>query len=454
MVLGAVVYGSLAARWPWTGGDYAWQTRILDARLGAVLALTSWWLVVAATAPVFGNLVLVQVVDPLLTEAGWDGLASWFRERDGIFACSLIAIAVATAFVGLGMRRAAWVQRALVAIGGASFLTVVVLLLTANPAEFARSFDEQSAEIYGTGQIASSQIVQIENIDPEVTELEPASTVRLVPLLLLFALWIGWAGPLVGEVRAKTRDACRLALVRVAMISTLVALVFLVAIGRGQTWELWNEANDLYWRTIYGTAATTPLPAWPNPVVFATWVTDSTAIRILVMAGMAAWVVGLAATLFLAATRVLLAAASDGVLPRFVARTTGDSVPTAALALLVLPACAFSALGAYSDSFTSWASVAVVALAVTTLGTAFAAANAFRREDRKLAVVAVLFFLVVTIAVGAWIADPVYGIRTVGSLLFLVSLYSIAGLVLVIGRRRGSGAVALGRSGATVGRGD
>jgi len=111
VVLGAVVLGSLATRWPWTGGDYAWQTRLLDARFGAVLALTSWWLVVALLAPVYGNVALVQVIDPLLTYAEWNGLASWFRGRDGIFTSSLLAITIATAFAGLGMRRAAIAQR-------------------------------------------------------------------------------------------------------------------------------------------------------------------------------------------------------------------------------------------------------------------------------------------------------------------------------------------------------
>ena len=78
-VLGAVVYGSLCGRWPWTGGDYAWQTRFLDRRVGAILALASWWLVVALLAPVYGNVAVVQALDPIATHAGWDSLASWFR---------------------------------------------------------------------------------------------------------------------------------------------------------------------------------------------------------------------------------------------------------------------------------------------------------------------------------------------------------------------------------------
>lgn len=436
VLLGAIVFGSLAARWPWTGGDYAWQTRLLDTRLGAVLALTSWWLAVTLLAPVYGNVILVQVVDPLLADAGWDGLASWFRGRDGIFTCSLVAIAVATAFVGMGMRRAALVQRVLVVAGLAAFVAVLGLFLTGGPNEFRDAFDANSAEIYGTSPLASSQILEIGSLDASVAEIQPFSTLRLIPLALLFSLWIGWAGPLAGEVRSRKPDGNRLALIRAAAASTVLTLLLFVAIGRGNTWELWNEANNLYWGTLYGTTAATPLATWPNPVVFATWLTESSPLRYAVMLGMSAWVIGWTTTLFLPATRVLVAAATDNVLPRSVARAKGDSVPTVALALLVVPACALAAADAYWDAFAGWAAIAVVALALTTLGSAVTAVLAFRREQPLLAVLAALFALLVGLVVGAWMFDPVYGLRAYGPFAFLAALYVFSTAIYLMPRRR------------------
>lgn len=435
VLLGAVVFGSLAMSWPWTGGDYAWQTRFLDRRIGAILALTSWWLVVALLAPVYGNVILVQVIDPLLTYAEWDGVASWFRGRDGIFTSSLIAITVATAFAGLGMRRAAVAQRIVVLLGGVALVVVLALFLTGGPDEFRDAFDERSAELYGTSPLASSQIVEIGTFDANVTEVEPLNTLRLVPLALLFSLWIGWAGPLVGEVRTRRPDAIRHVLIRAAAGSTVISLFLFVAIGRGNTWDLWNEANNLYWGTVYGTTAATPLAAWPNPVVFAMWLTDSSFLQYAILIGMSAWVLGWMATLFLPATRVLLAAANDNVLPRSVARITGDSVPLVALALLVVPACALAALDAYWDAFASSTSVAVVALGVTTAGSGVAAAKAFRRDDRLLAGISTLFVLIVALVIGVWALDPVYGLRTLGSLAFLAALYAIAAAIYVLSRR-------------------
>ena len=436
MLLGAVVIGTLAARWPWTGGDYAWQTRLLDARVGAVLALTSWWLVVAILAPVYGNMIVVQVIDPLLTYASADDVASWFYGREGTFAASLLAIAVATAFVGLGMRRGAIAQRLLVAVGAVALVAVMALLFSGGPNEFRDAFDEQATERYGTSPLASSQIIEIGEFDASASKVDAPATLTLVPLVLLFGLWIGWAAPLAGEVRTRKPDGLRRTLVRTAAASTVTSLLLFVALGRGITWEFWNEANNVYWGTVYGTTAATPLPTWPNPVVLATWLTDSTFVQVAVVIGMAGWVVGSAATLFLAATRVLLAAASDRVLPTSVARMTGDAVPLNALALLVVPACVLAAVDAYSETFAGWTAIAVVALGLTTMGSGVAAVVALRRDQPRLAVVSAVFVALVGLVVAVWLLDPVYGMRTVGAVVFVVLLYAISASLYAISRRR------------------
>ena len=138
---------------------------------------------------------------------------------------------------------------------------------------------------------------------------------------------------------------------------------------------------------------------------------------------------------------MLLAAANDSVLPRFIARTTGDSVPLRALALLVVPACAFAALDAYWEAFAELTSVAVVALALTTAGSGVAAALAFRREDRILAGISTLFVLLVAVVIAVWVLDPVYGMRTFRSFAFLLALYGISAVVYTLSRRRRRGSL-------------
>jgi hypothetical protein len=133
---------------------------------------------------------------------------------------------------------------------------------------------------------------------------------------------------------------------------------------------------------------------------------------------------------------VLVAAAADGILPRRIARTTGDSVPVAALALLVVPACALAAADAYWDAFARWSAVAVVPLGLTTLASGVAAVVAFRRTQRALAAVAALFTLTVAVVIGAWVLDPVYGLQSYGSAAVLAILYALAVGLFAVRRNR------------------
>ena len=111
-------------------------------------------------------------------------------------------------------------------------------------------------------------------------------------------------------------------------------------------------------------------------------------------------------------------------------------MPVVALGLLVVPACVLAALDAYWDAFADWTSSAVVVLALATAGSGLAAVMAFRRESRAVALVAALFVLLVALVVGAWVADPLFGIRSLGSLVFLIVIYAAATVVVAMGLRR------------------
>ena len=90
------------------------------------------------------------------------------------------------------------------------------------PNEFRDAFDERSAEVYGTSPLASSQIVEIGGFDASVTKVEPLDTLRPRPARACSSA-SGSDGPArwSGEVRVRKPDAIRRALIRVAAISTL-----------------------------------------------------------------------------------------------------------------------------------------------------------------------------------------------------------------------------------------
>ncbi|MGI8885974.1 MAG: hypothetical protein ACR2G9_03575, partial [Gaiellaceae bacterium] len=54
----------------------------------------------------------------------------------------------------------------------------------------------------------------------------------------------------------------------------------------------------------------------------------------------------------------------------------------------------------------------------------------------RLAVVSAVFVALVALVVAVWLLDPVYGMRTVGAVAFLVLLYAITAALYAISRRR------------------
>src|SRR6266851_1830555 len=53
-----VTYAGLVSVMPRTGGDYAWQSRILGGGVGFVLAITGWWFTLFLWAPIYANILI------------------------------------------------------------------------------------------------------------------------------------------------------------------------------------------------------------------------------------------------------------------------------------------------------------------------------------------------------------------------------------------------------------
>ena len=65
------------------------------------------------------------------------------------------------------------------------------------------AFNREARETFSTGGITTTQIREAGRLDAQLAEVDTGDSFRLVPTILLFALWIGWATPLAGEVRRR-----------------------------------------------------------------------------------------------------------------------------------------------------------------------------------------------------------------------------------------------------------
>src|ERR1700694_6331744 len=66
-----VTYAGLVSVMPRTGGDYAWQSRVLGGGIGFVLAGTGGWVTLWLWAPIYANILVVQFFSPLAATLGW-----------------------------------------------------------------------------------------------------------------------------------------------------------------------------------------------------------------------------------------------------------------------------------------------------------------------------------------------------------------------------------------------
>src|SRR5260370_24145024 len=87
-----ITYAMSVSVMPRTGGDYAWQSRVLGGGIGFVLSVTGWWFTLWLWAPIYGNILVVQFFAPLAATFGWSNVTSFFSSPNGIFVSSLIVL--------------------------------------------------------------------------------------------------------------------------------------------------------------------------------------------------------------------------------------------------------------------------------------------------------------------------------------------------------------------------
>ncbi len=95
LIFEIIVYASLIAVMPRSGGDYVWMTRIFGGGIGFILAITGWWFTLWLWTPIYGDMLRQFVLTPLLGVLGQKDLALWFSGKGTpLFVSTLIAIGI------------------------------------------------------------------------------------------------------------------------------------------------------------------------------------------------------------------------------------------------------------------------------------------------------------------------------------------------------------------------
>jgi len=444
-----IAYTGLIVTIPRAGGDYVWQSRILGGPVGFVFAVTGWWFILWLWAPIYGSILNVELIQPLLYTLGAKGAALYFSSHNGTFTICVITIALAGFLVSLGMSGYARVQKWCFAGGMIGFLTIVVLLLAFSHGSFVSSVNTEAHKIfgvsnaYGTTQVAAAKISYAA---PGFGLNAFGASMLLVPMLMFYLLWPNWGSTLYGEVRGAS-DFKRVftGMFSGLWLTVLLSVVFLLLMAKTFGWAFYNNANAAYW------AGKATIPIWPYPAMLASWLVHNTAFQVIILLVMSLWFFGWVGTLFLSSTRVIFAAAFDRVLPDSAATVSEKrKVPMASLVLLLLPAVALSAVYAYWVKFQTYTLDATLVIAVTYLVSAFAvvilpwrkpelwkasAASKFKVLGVPIVPVAGLATMgLIIFNLYEWLSDSAFGVNNGPSLVFMGILYVLAIVVYVVAR--------------------
>ena len=447
-----IAYAGLVVTIPRAGGDYVWQTRILGSGIGFVMAATGWWFILWLWAPIYGNILSVQLFEPLWATLKWTwpgGGYAWFGTHNGIFIVTLITIALAGLLVSIGMAGYAKVQRWCFIGGLIGFAVVVILLLFNSHANFVSSFNLEAHKLFGVNNAyaATNKAAAKAGYTTSPLGFGPLGpTMLLVPALMFFLLWPNWGTTLYGEVRGAS-DFKRVFAGMFFGLWTTVALtiIFLLLMAKTVGWGFYQNLNSLDYNL------TPQFGIWPYPFMFAGWLVHNTAFQVALILVLSLWFFGWVGTLFLSSTRVIFAAAFDRVLPDRAAEVSEKRrVPFYSLILMLLPAVGLAALYAYSTTFVTYTLDATLVIAVTYLFSAIAVVILpLRKPDLWFASPASKVKLfgvpivpvagVVTIALLVfnlyeWLSNDLYFVNKPASLVYMGSMYVLA-IVIFVGAR-------------------
>jgi APA family basic amino acid/polyamine antiporter len=447
-----IAYTGLVVTIPRAGGDYVWQTRILNSGLGFVMAVTGWWFILWLWAPIYGNILSVQLFEPLWATLKWTwpaGGAAWFGTHNGIFVVSLITIALAGVLVSIGMAGYAKVQRYCFIGGVIGFLVVVILLLINSHADFISSFNREALNLFGVknAYAATNHAAVKAGYTTSPLGFGPLGpTMLLVPAMMFFILWPNWGTTLYGEVRGASDFKRVFAGMFIGLWLTVAfTVIALLLIAKTFGWGFYQNLNSLDYNL------TPQFGIWPYPFMFAGWLVHNTAFQVILILVLSLWFFGWVGTLFLSSTRVIFAAAFDRVLPDRAAEVSERRrVPFYSLVLMLLPAVGLSALYAYNTTFVTYTLDATLVIAVTYLFSAIAVVILpLRKPDlwysspaskvKLLGVPVVPVAGVVTIGLLVfnlyeWLSNDAYFVNNHDSLYYMGGMYVLAIVIYIAAR--------------------
>jgi len=438
-------YTGLIPTMPRVGGDYVWQTRVLNPALGFFIIFPGWLLCLPMWITLNNIAYCQQLIAPMFLLFGDVNTAAFFLTGTGLFAVTLFNLIYSFITCGFGLKLYAWVQKptyilALIGLLAANF----VFFAYGDPNVFEGNFNRFYHDVLGYETMtayedtlnAAAEGGLALSLNWDVVKATP-----LIPLIVFYGLWPVWGAPMYGEVRGSTSVWKTFMSMMMANLP-LNILAILVFTGAWKTvrYEFFQAWNWGWWGG--GGPGSLMPPSVPFYVYF---VTGSAALTLFILFfNTWAWLhTNGAGNGYLVVTRMMFAMSFDRLLPSwFATLSTRYRVPlfsmiwTAALAALLGYLYSFN-IGGFSVLFLDATLVLLLGFCITAI---VAIVLPYRNPDLWKAspaskygplfsISAIIFLGYALMIFYYWIADPLYGVNNPVSAVFLGCIY-IAGLII------------------------
>src|SRR5215210_5649169 len=295
---------------------------------------------------------------------------------------------------------------------------MIVILLFSSQSDFVSAYNGEAQELFDAGGNAYQQTIEAGSVQTANVFIP---TLLLIPFLAFFNLYSNWGATLYGEVRGASDFRKNIYAMAGALVFTSTAAVILLLLF-AKTFGLnfYYAANTAFW------AGEGPVLAWPYPGLFAALLLGSPVLQVILVALLSLW------------------------FPEWVAKTSRNGVPYAALLLMLIPSIPISYWYAFGEDFATWTLAATLVIAVTFLGSAVSAAVLPWRKPEiynasPIARYNVLGIPLITIAATAfgvflvfclyqWFFRDIYGLNNSASFIYISAMYVLA-LVMYVGFR-------------------
>jgi basic amino acid/polyamine antiporter, APA family len=460
IIFETLVYASLIAVMPRAGGDYVWQSRILHGSIGFVFAATGWWFILWHWVPIYANILVLEVIQPIMIIVGNTGggvfQSDWWAysptHGTGIFVASLITAAIAAVVVAVGMRAYARFQKWCFYGGLLGLLIILLVFAFHSKSDFIGAYNRSAIDWFGAGPNAFQHLQQAS--DKAGTSTYPGfgsfpvkESFLLIPFIVFYNLWPNWGATLYGEVKGASDFRRNIyAMAGALVFTTVVVLITFALMAHAIGWNTYGIMSSAFW--LYFTA---PVAVFPYPGTLAAMFFTNELVQLIILLLLSLWFFGWAGSVFLSSTRMIFASAFDRILPEWAAGVnTRTGVPVAALVLMVVPSIPISALYAYNTTFYKATLDATLVIAATfALTTLSAIVLPWRRPDiynaspiasyqplgiPLITLSGVIFLGFLLFCIYKWLFDGAYFVNNSTSLWYMLGLYVLAAVIYVASR--------------------